>query len=160
MSELEGRIVAISIGDAPDRARLGFPQREVDRALLSTCTELVRAGAEIAYAGHLNPDGYTFKIFRHLAGAYAGSRETPFRHFVPEPVARGTRYADLLAVLNEGRGVVTTEIARATRSFRCGRAGAAFGWARKSCRMTCSSISGSPQLRREPRPKATAQRGA
>ncbi|OXT01969.1 hypothetical protein B7H23_03260 [Notoacmeibacter marinus] len=112
MSELEGRIVAISIGDAPDRARLGFPQREVDRALLSTCTALVRAGAEIAYAGHLKPEGYTFKIFRHLAGAYAGSRETPFRHFVPEPVARGTRYADLLAVLNEGRGVVTTEIAR------------------------------------------------
>lgn len=112
MSELEGRLVAISVGDAPDRGRLGFPQREVDRALLSTCTAFVRAGAEIAYAGHLDPEGYTFKIFRHLAGAYAGSRETPFRHFVPEPVARGARYADLLAVLNEVRGVVRTEIAR------------------------------------------------
>tara|TARA_B100002003_G_scaffold30629_4_gene25673 strand:+ start:3943 stop:4821 length:879 start_codon:yes stop_codon:yes gene_type:complete len=112
MSELEGRTVAISVSDAPDRGRLGFPHREVDRALLSTCTALVRAGAEIAYAGHLDPEGYTFKIFRHLAGAYAGSRETPFRHFVPEPVAREARYADLLAVLDEGRAVVRTEIAR------------------------------------------------
>lgn len=111
MSALEGRTVAVSVGNAPDRARLGYPQREVDRALLSICTALVRAGAEIAYAGHLDPEGYTFKIFRHLAGAYAGSRETPFRHFVPEPVARATRYGDLLAVLNEGRGVVRMEIA-------------------------------------------------
>jgi hypothetical protein len=102
----------MSVGDAPDRARLGYPQREVDRALLSVCTALVRAGADIAYAGHLDPEGYTFKIFRHLAGAYAASRETPFRHFVPEPVARAIRYGDLLAVLNEGRGVVRMEIAR------------------------------------------------
>lgn len=32
---LEGRMIAISIGDAPDRGRLGYPQREVDRVLLS-----------------------------------------------------------------------------------------------------------------------------
>ncbi|MBK8085120.1 MAG: hypothetical protein IPK28_15595 [Devosia sp.] len=111
MSALPGRMVAVSVGDAPDRARLGYPQREVDRALLSICTALVRAGAEIAYGGHLDPEGYTFKIFRHLAGAYAGSRDPPFRHFVPEPVARAIRYGDLLAVLNEGRGVVRMEIA-------------------------------------------------
>lgn len=111
MSALKGRLVGISVGDAPDRARLGFPQREIDRALLSTCTVLVREGAEIAYAGHLASAGYTFKIFRHLAGAYAGSRETPFRHFIPEPVARAASYASLLTVLSEGRGVVRTEIA-------------------------------------------------
>lgn len=112
MSALEGQLIGISVSDAPDRARLGFPQREVDRALLSTCTALVRERAEIAYAGHLDPTGYTFKIFRHLAGAYAGSRETPFRHFIPEPVARAASYAKILTALSEGRGVVRTEIAR------------------------------------------------
>ena len=112
MKALDGRLVAISISDAPDRARLGFPRREIDRALLSTCTALVRAGAEVAYAGNLDPDGYTYKIFRHLAGAYAGSRDTPFHHFIPEPVARVARFEDLWAILNEGRGVVRTSIAR------------------------------------------------
>lgn len=112
MSSLDGRIVAISISDAPDRARLGFPQREVDRALLSICMALVRADAEIAYGGNLDPDGYTFKIFRHLAGAYASTRDTPFHHFIPEPVARFTRYEDLHALLDEGRAVVRTAIAR------------------------------------------------
>ena len=112
MNLLDGRLVAISVSDAPDRARLGFPQREIDRALLSTCTALVRTGAQIGYSGNLDPDGYTYKIFRHLAGAYAGARDTPFHHFIPEPVARVTRVEDLRGVLDEGRGVVRTSIAR------------------------------------------------
>jgi hypothetical protein len=112
VTPLDGRLVAISVSDAPDRARLGFPQREIDRAVLSICTALVRAGAEIGYGGNLDPDGYTFKIFRHLAGAYASTRDTPFHHFIPEPVARFTRYEDLYAILNEGRGIVRIEVAR------------------------------------------------
>jgi hypothetical protein len=112
VTAINGILVAISISDAPDRARLGFPQREIDRALLSLCTALVRAGAEIAYGGNLDPSGYTFKIFRHLSGAYAGSRGTPFHHFLPEPVLRITRYDNLLAALREGSGIVRTEIAR------------------------------------------------
>ena len=83
---LEGRMIAISIGDAPDRGRLGYPQREVDRVLLSVCTALVRAGARIVYGGNLDPAGFTFKIFRHLSEAYAVRRSTPpFVHVVPEP---------------------------------------------------------------------------
>lgn len=117
MSGLEGLLVAISISDAPDRAKLGFPQREIDRAILSLCTALVRDGAEIAYGGNLDPDGYTFKIFRHLAGTYAGARETPFRHFVPEPVGREILYENLLSALREGRGIVRTEIARGDSFF-------------------------------------------
>ena len=112
MSPLEGLLVAVSVSDAPDRARLGYPQREIDRAVLSLCTALVRAGAEIAYGGNLDPDGYTFKIFRHLAGTYASAREAPFRHFIPEPVARVTRFEDLLSALREGRGTVRAEVAR------------------------------------------------
>jgi hypothetical protein len=117
MNALEGRLIAISVSDAPDRERLGFPQREIDRAIFSICTALVRAGAEIAYGGNVDPDGYTFKIFRHLAGAYAGSRDTPFHHFIPEPIARLIRYEDLYATLAEGRGVVRTEIARGQEFF-------------------------------------------
>jgi hypothetical protein len=112
MSILDGRLIAISISDAPDRARLGFPQREIDRAVFSICAALVRVGAEIGYGGNLDPNGYTFKIFRHLAGAYASTRDTPFHHFIPEPVVRSIGYEDLRAILNEGRGVVRTEIAR------------------------------------------------
>ncbi|MBU0555684.1 MAG: hypothetical protein KKD64_11390 [Alphaproteobacteria bacterium] len=118
MSRLEGLLVAISISDAPDRSRLGFPRREIDRAVHSLCTALVREGADIAYSGNLDPDGYTFKIFRHLAGAYASGRDTPFRHFVPEPVGRTIRYEDLYAVLNEARGTTLTELARGDRFHR------------------------------------------
>lgn len=53
MTALKGRSVALSVSDAPDRARLGLPSREVDRALFSICTVLVRAGAKIVYAGNL-----------------------------------------------------------------------------------------------------------
>ena len=118
MRRLVGKLVAVSIGDAPDRARLGFPQREIDRMLLSVCSALVRAGAGVAYGGNLDPDGYSYKIFRHLAGAYATSRDTPFVHFIPESVARFTRYEDLLAILQAGRGVVHTQIARHGALFR------------------------------------------
>ena len=109
---LEGRMIAISIGDAPDRGRLGYPQREVDRVLLSVCTALVRAGARIVYGGNLDPAGFTFKIFRHLSEAYAVRRSTPpFVHVVPEPVLRRANFADLAAMLKEARGTVETRIA-------------------------------------------------
>ena len=109
---LEGRMIAISIGDAPDRGRLGYPQREVDRVLLSVCTALVRAGARIVYGGNLDPAGFTFKIFRHLSEAYAVRRPTPpFVHVVPEPVLRRANFADLAAMLKEARGTVETRIA-------------------------------------------------
>jgi hypothetical protein len=106
---LAGRQIAISIGDAPDRGRLGYPQREVDRVLLSVCTALVRAGARIVYGGNLDPAGFTFKIFRHLSEAYAVRRPTPpFVHVVPEPVLRRANFEDLASMLKEARGTVET----------------------------------------------------
>ena len=44
MSAPPDRAVALSISDAPDRAKLGFPKREVDRVLFSLCTALIREG--------------------------------------------------------------------------------------------------------------------
>ena len=80
---LDGNLIAISVSDAPDRARLGFSQREIDRAVVTICTALVRGGASIVYGGNLDPAGYTFKIFRNLAGAYA--RHSGFKPSRSEP---------------------------------------------------------------------------
>ncbi|MGE7471992.1 hypothetical protein ACQKLX_21315 [Bosea sp. NPDC003192] len=110
MTSLKGRSVALSVSDAPDRARLGFPAREVDRALFSICTVLVRVGAKIIYAGNLDPNGFTFSIFRHLKSAYASAQETPFIHIVPEPILRDVSFDGLVAALREGAVVVETRI--------------------------------------------------
>jgi hypothetical protein len=70
------------------------------------CTAIIREGGEILYAGDLQPEHFTFKIFRHLAGAYAGSREAaPFLYVIAEPIARRTRFGDLLAALKLARSV-------------------------------------------------------
>jgi len=105
--ELSDMTVALSIGSAADMARLGYPQREVDRALFSICGALVRAGARLAYGGNLDPAGYTFKIFRFLAKAYAVRRKVPpFIHFVPASELRQTRLEALMTALQEGSGIV------------------------------------------------------
>ena len=109
--KLTGWKVALSISDAPDRARLGFPEREGERALLAVCTAIIREGGEILYAGDLQPEHFTFKIFRHLAGAYAGSRETaPFLYVIAEPIARRTRFGDLIAALKLARSVASVRL--------------------------------------------------
>jgi len=100
--------VALSISDAPDRSRLGYPDQEITRVLFSICTALIRAGAGILYSGDLRPTGYTFKMFRFLVGAYAGQGMVPFEHIVPEPVLRKLSYDTLYEVLSESRGVTTT----------------------------------------------------
>lgn len=108
MTTLRGGLVALSVSDAPDRAKLGFPSREIDRALFSICTALVRTGAKIVYGGNLDPNGLTFGMFRHLAGAYAASREAPFIHVIPEPIFRETSFEGLSSALREGVAVVET----------------------------------------------------
>lgn len=110
MTALKGKSVAVSVSDAPDRARLGLPAREVDRALFSICTVLVRAGAKIVYAGNLDPNGLTFSMFRHLTGAYASAQEAPFIHIVPEPILRGASFEGLVSALREEAAVVETRI--------------------------------------------------
>ncbi|WP_115855642.1 hypothetical protein [Kushneria indalinina] len=109
MTALKGKSVALSVSDAPDRARLGLPAREVDRALFSICTVLVRAGAKIVYGGNLDPDGLTFGMFRHLAGAYVADGTVPFVHIIPEPVLRKASFDELISALREGASVVETQ---------------------------------------------------
>jgi hypothetical protein len=113
---LEHRLVAMSISNAPDFERLGYPQREVDRVLLSVCTALVRAGARIVYGGNLDPAGFTFKIFQHLAQAYSvRGPKAPFIHVVPELELRRTDFDfdKFIRTLKEARGTVETNVAMA-----------------------------------------------
>jgi hypothetical protein len=102
------RTIAVSISDAPDREKLGFPVREVDRAFLTVCMGLVRSDAAVLYAGDLRAEGFTFKAFRHIAGAYASRGAIPFVHLIPEPVLRRTSYATVVSALAERRGMCTT----------------------------------------------------
>lgn len=110
MRTLDGRSIGLSISDAPDRGRLGLPLREVDRTLFTICTVLVRAGARIVYAGNLEPTGFTFSIFRHLAGSYAAGAKAPFIHLMPEPVLRNASFDGLVLALREGAAVVETMV--------------------------------------------------
>ena len=109
--KLDGIKIAISASTAPDSAQLGMPNREVDRALLTICTTLIRKGCEIIYLGNLSPSQYTFKIFRHLASAYAGARtKAPFLHVIAEPIARRSTFDRLHAALEENRSIAETQI--------------------------------------------------
>jgi len=110
MTLLDGWKVAISISDGPDRARLGYPMQEIDRALFSMCTALIRSGAKVVYSGDLRPSGYTFKMFRFLAGAYAGAGTIPFEHVIPEPVLRKMGFDALFDALKEGRSITATTL--------------------------------------------------
>jgi hypothetical protein len=111
MSPLSGRTIALSISDAPDRLKLGFPPQEIDRALFSLCLALIRNGAFVQYAGNLSQEGFTFKLFRHLAGAYLPRvSDPPFIHLIPEPVLRRATFAVLLEFLKECRAVTSTAV--------------------------------------------------
>ena len=116
---LAGAMVALSVSDAADMGRLGYPQREVDRALFSICGALVRAGARLAYGGNLEPAGYTFKIFRFLATAYTDrGGDAPFIHFAPSSELRKVTLGNLAAALAEGSGIVEMRtVAADGRSF-------------------------------------------
>ncbi|MGR9193125.1 hypothetical protein [Rhizobium beringeri] len=108
MTVLAGKSVAISISDAPDRLRLGFPEREIERIVYSICMAVVRAGGRIFYSGDLRPTGYTFKIFRHLAGAYAAQGVTPFTHVVPQPALMRSKFDEWDLSLKEARNTAKT----------------------------------------------------
>ena len=57
----------------------------------------------------VSPDGFTFKLFRHLAGSYvAQDRDAPFIHLIPEPVLRRTPFNLLRESLAESRSVAVT----------------------------------------------------
>jgi len=108
---LRGQVIAVSIGTAPDMTKLGYPAREVERVLFILCTTFIRHGARVLYGGNLDPDGYTFKIFRHLAKAYAvRSPDPPFIHLLPEPIWRTAPFDELQHALAEATEITDTRV--------------------------------------------------
>jgi hypothetical protein len=110
MKLLENIRVQISAGIPRDHLKLAIPPRELDRALLTLCMALVRAGATIVYGGDLRPDGFAFKIFRHLARAYADVGSVPFVHIISHASATSMTYAILSSALKERRGTCRTYV--------------------------------------------------
>ncbi len=105
---LENVHVQISASLPPDHLKLSIPPREFDRAMLTVCMSLVRAGATVVYGGDLRPDGITFKIFRHLARAYADVGRVPFVHVISFPSIARMPYEKLAEALRERRGTCRT----------------------------------------------------
>ncbi|MDR9805476.1 hypothetical protein [Rhizobium hidalgonense] len=108
MNSLKDLRVQISLSVPPNHLKLGIPPRELDRAMLSTCMAIVRAGATVVYGGDLRPDGFTFKIFRHLARAYANTGSVPFIHAVNYVSLSNMSFDVLFAALKERRGTCQT----------------------------------------------------
>ena len=65
---LTGQVVGISISESEDLRRRGFLPLHVDRALAEVATLVAAAGARIGYGGHLDPSGFTHKLFQAVAG--------------------------------------------------------------------------------------------
>jgi hypothetical protein len=108
MSVLTDFRIQLSLSVPPDHLKLAIPAREFDRAMLTVCMTLVRAGATVVYGGDLRPDGFTFKIFRHLARAYADQGTVPFVHVLNQPSLSRLSYDLLAQALRERRGTCQT----------------------------------------------------
>lgn len=102
--------VAISISNAPDRAKLGFPRREQGRVLFTVCSHLIRAGHSILYSGDLRPGGYTLQLFEFISGTYAGQGVEPFTNLLPEPVVRRVGFDALQASVHAAQGTARIEL--------------------------------------------------
>ena len=102
--------VAISISNAPDRAKLGFSRREQSRVLFTVCSHLIRAGHSILYSGDLRPSGYTLELFEFISGTYAGQGAEPFTNLLPEPVVRRVEFDALQASVHAAQGTARIEL--------------------------------------------------
>ena len=110
-------VLAISIGDAPDLEKLGFPNREVRRVLFALCTAFIKNGFSISYAGDLREGGFTHAMFEFLAGTYAGQGIVPFHYVVPATVSSGRKFSDALALARETRSIAAIHLVRGSEAF-------------------------------------------
>ena len=95
-SELEralvNQLVAISVSDSPDLARLGLLDRSLRQTVSALATRLVQHGARIVYGGNLDQKGFTYQLYPTIAQAYATaalrSGHPPFVHYVAAYLAQ------------------------------------------------------------------------
>lgn len=117
MTTRSSGMVAISFGQSEDLGRLGVPQQDMDKALLTICGALIRGNFTVMYSGDLREDGATFKIFRHLAGLYAGYGERPFAQYFPEHIVRSSRFSELKKALHVAGSVSRVFFMRGSDAF-------------------------------------------
>ena len=97
---LSDQLVGISISDSDDLSRRGLLPVHLERALAEIATLLASAGARVGYGGHLEPDGFTHKVFRSVAELYGrryiASNAPPCIHYLAFPIWRQMPPADLI----------------------------------------------------------------
>lgn len=81
-----GFVLAVSVSESPDLPRLGLTETHLRMALGEVARAVLVANGQIAYAGHLDPAGYTAFLVREVE-RYR-SRDQPFTGYVPWPVHR------------------------------------------------------------------------
>ena len=97
---LSDQLVGISISDSDGLSRRGLLPVHLDRALAEIATLLAAAGARIGYGGHLEPDGFTHKLFRSVAELYGrpcvAGEAPPCIHYLAMPIWQKMAAADLI----------------------------------------------------------------
>lgn len=86
---LAGRLIAVSISEADDLVRLGFPDDQMDRVLQALLVPLVCEGGAIAYGGRIeHPHNFTLVLSDNLGETYRRLEQQawhrPFVHFVAQ----------------------------------------------------------------------------
>jgi hypothetical protein len=85
--------LAISVSESPDLARLGLTETHLRMALGEVARAVLIARGRLAYAGHLDPTGYTEFLVREIE-RYR-SRDKPFTGYLPWPVHRTMDLTDI-----------------------------------------------------------------
>lgn len=78
---LKGITVGISVSESPDLERLGLTETHFRLALGEITRSVLLLGGNIAYGGHLEPDGYTAFMLSELQRY--GRRDRPLKIYLP-----------------------------------------------------------------------------
>ncbi len=110
-------VVALSVSEAEDLSKFGLRKAHFDGILLELSRYLLLAGIRLAYGGHLQADGYTWKlvdllhdpVVEHLRGEVTGRIAPPpeLITYIPWPIP--------IAVQDEARLGPLVEVRRCER---------------------------------------------
>lgn len=110
-------MVALSVSEAEDLGKLGLRKAHFDMIFLEISRYLLLAGIKLSYGGHLNTDGYTWKLFdllrdpviEHLRGEPARGKAQPQEliTYIPWPMP--------IAVQDQARLGPLVEVRRCVR---------------------------------------------
>ena len=109
---LSGQLVGISISESDDLPGLGLIPAHLERALAEVATMLASAGARLGYGGHLDPAGFTQKLFQSVARLYGSLRVAteapPCVHYIASAIWRRTEAERIFEYVRAFEG--TTEV--------------------------------------------------